>query len=134
MPKLKCITFDRCPKHPRHPRRRPVRPLDLDNPPSSLKDWKLVLRGGSMYLISPPGWTTQESRANMRNPNGPSVVHEIPRTDAFLHWITNDAADLDALFKNGGKYESQPLGWKPAPVEDDKPILSQIPPSDIGDA
>jgi hypothetical protein len=134
MPKLKTVTFDHAPKIPG------IRPgdlstIDCDNPPSTLKDWKIVLRGGSMYLISPPGWSNrEENRATKRDPKGPSVVHEIPRTGVYLQWITTGADDLDALFKNGGKYESEPLGFKPVPVEEDKPILSQIPPGQMGDA
>ena len=31
-------------------------------------------------------------------------------------------------------FESTPLGWKPAPVEPEKSILSQIPAGQIGDA
>lgn len=130
--KLKKIVFDRVPKLPGI-RAGDLTSLDCDNP-GPLKDWRIILRGPAMYLISPAGWTHTENRGVQRNPLGPSVVYEIPRTDVFLQWEASDAIDIETVLK-GGKYESEPLGAKPALVVDaGKSILSQIPASQVGDA
>lgn len=133
MPKLKKITFDRAPKWPGI-RAGDLTTLDCDNPPTQLCDWKIVLRGQTVYFVSPPGWTVGENRATrQRDPKAPSVVYEAPRDGVFLEWHATGEADIEALMK-GGKFESDPLGWKPLPVEADKPILAQIPPGQMGDA
>jgi hypothetical protein len=129
--KLKQVTFDRVPKLPG------IRPGDLTTldcaNPGVLKDWRIILRGQSMYLVSPVGWTHNENRGTRRDPKGPVTMYEIPRADVFLQWDVADEAEIEAVLK-GGKYESEPLGFKPALVEADKPILAQIPANQVGDA
>jgi hypothetical protein len=129
--KLKKITFARVPALPGI-RAGDLSSLDCDNP-GVLKDWRLVLRGPSVFLISPAGWGPSENRGTKRDPKGPVTMYEIPRVDVFLQWAAGDEADIEAVLK-GGRYDSEPLGWKPTPVESDKPILSQIPASQLGDA
>jgi hypothetical protein len=132
MPKLKAITFDRAPKIPGI-RAGDLSSFECDNPPATLRDWKIVLRGASLYFISPPGWKVGDLRPQARDAKGSIIVHEVPRDDAFLQWAAADDADVEAVLK-GGKYESEPLGYKPVPVEADKPLLAQIPPGQLGDA
>jgi len=131
--KLNKITFARIPALPGI-RAGDLSSLDLDNPAAPLRGWRLALRGPSVFLISPPGWTTAtQTTPQNRNPNGPVVVHQIPAAEVFFHW-EGPAADIDALLKGGlSKFESQPFG-PPTPVASDKPILEQIPPGQTGDA
>lgn len=132
MPKLKAITFGTSPRIPGL-RAGDLVTIECDNPPQALKDWVVILRGTSVYLVSPPGWTQHETRASKRDPKGPITTHEIPRADTYLSWAIVDEADLEALLK-GGKYQTEPLGFKPVVVDADKPILEQIPPGQLGDA
>lgn len=129
--KLKKITFDHVPSLPG------IRAGDLSTidcaAPGVLKDWRIILRGPSMFLVSPPGWTLNEARNARRDPKGPVQMYEVARSNVYFQWEAADDLDIEAVLK-GGKYESEPLGFKPTPIEDDKPILAQIPPSQIGDA
>ncbi len=115
--------------------------IDCDNPPSSLKDWRIAVRNQSVFFISPPGWLPANAgRPRDRDPQGPSVVHEVPRSEAYLQWQFEgaswdaEAPVLDTYFKDVNKHTTPPLGWKPAPIETDKPILPQIPAGQVGDA
>jgi hypothetical protein len=132
MLKLTKVTFEHTPRIPGL-RAGSVSELDIDNPPTPLLGWSVHVRAHAIVLVSPRGWTSNENRATKRDPNGPITIHEIPRAGSYLHWI-GDEADVEAVLK-GGKYDTpNPLGWRPAPVEADKPILSQIPASQVGDA
>jgi hypothetical protein len=132
MLKLTKITFVQTPRIPGL-RAGDVSELDCDNPAPTLKDWRIILKGASVFLVSPAGWRPQMERTRERNPNGPVTIHEIPRANACLHW-SGDAADIESVLKGGVRYETEPLGFKPVPVADDKPILAQIPPGQMGDA
>lgn len=129
--KLVSITFDRTPRLPGL-RAGDLITLDCDNPPESLKDWRLMLRGQSVYFVSPPGWTTKRPRGQW-DKNGPTVMHEVPRATMFIRWALEGAELPDDVMKLT-KYESQPFGWKPVVVAADKPILGQIPNGQMGDA
>lgn len=108
--------------------------IDIDNPPAAMKDWRIAITGQAVLFISPPGWEPRNATTpSARNQKGPRVVHEAARSDVFLQWESDDG-DATALSKAIAKYESGPLGWKPAPVESDKPILAQIPAGQVGDA
>lgn len=131
MLKLKTVTFDRAPKLPGI-RAGDLSTLDCANP-GALEGWRIVLRGPAMFLVSPPGWTPNENRATKRDPKGPHVVHEIPRSDVYFQWTADAGEDVETVLKTG-KWESEPLGFKPVAVDADKPILAQIPPSQVGDA
>jgi hypothetical protein len=108
--------------------------VECDNPAAPLKDWKVVIRGQSVFFISPPGWNNATKTSPQdRDPRGPVVVHQIQLKDVHLHW-SSDESDPDVISKATSKYDSMPLGWKPAPIVCDKPILAQIPAGQTGDA
>lgn len=132
MLKLTKITFGRIPAFAGL-RAGELSSFELDNPPAALKDFRAILRGQSLFLVSPPGWNnTNQTQPKNRDPKGPVVIFECPRADAFLHWSGDEDGVLEVL--KGVKYETMPFGWKPAPVETDKPILAQIPAGQVGDA
>lgn len=132
MLKLTKITFENTPRIPGL-RTGPLTELDCDNPPTPLKDWRILVRPQAIVLVSPPGWTTSSQRPAERDPKGPIVMHEIPRAGAYLHW-TGDEADIEAVAK-AGKYDTGVLGAvKPAPIAPERSILSQVPPGQMGDA
>lgn len=107
--------------------------IDVDKPTAALKDWRISIRGQTVLFISPPGWTPASATVpSKRDPKGPCVVHEVPRAEVFLQWESD--GDVDAIVKGIAKYDTQPLGWMPAPVASDKPILAQIPAGQVGDA
>lgn len=108
--------------------------IDCDNPSPPMRDWRIIVRGPSIFLISPPGWTTAtQTRPADRDPKGPVVVHEVPRASVFLQWQSDDT-DPNAVIQATSKHETPPLGFKPAPIEPAKSILSQIPIGQTGDA
>ena len=133
MPKLQSITFDRTPGKIPGARAGDLTTLDLDNPPGPLKDWRIIVRGGAVFLVSPRGWKPGQTHPRERDPNGTHVVHEIPRTDVFLHWQATDDADIEAILKGGKAYESEPLGPKQVPVAESA-LLPPLAPNEIGDA
>lgn len=102
--------------------------IECDRPPPPLKDWRILVRGAHLVMISPPGWTP--SNPATREEKGPRVAVEIARSEAILKW-SGDEAELTRIVK---EYDSQPLGWQPKPVDAEKPLLEQIPPGQVGDA
>jgi len=132
--KLSGITFDRVARIPgiRAGDLTTLRLDDYNNGP--LLGWRVIVRKGAIVFVSPPGWTSATAtEPTRRNLLGPCEIHEVPRADVFLHW-TGDEEAIAQVANGGVVYESKPLGWKPAPVESDKPILAQIPVAQIGDA
>lgn len=106
--------------------------LKCDEPVGSLMGWRIVVQGQIVVFVSPPGWApANASYPHLRDPKGPMRIFELPKSTMCLEWSGDESA-IEAIRK-GGKYETMPLGWKPAPVVDDKPILAQIP-SQLGDA
>lgn len=107
--------------------------IDCENVSGALMGWTLSIRGQTLYMISPPGWT--HATANdppRRDPNGPRFVQQIPLNNVFFGW-QGDADGLDTLMK-GGKWDApNPLGWRPVVIETNKPLLSQVPPGQMGD-
>lgn len=77
--------------------------VDMSQPADKLLGWKLSLRGPAVYLVSPPGWAPNKLRAHERDPKGPHLVIEVPRTDVVLYWEGD--ASVDAL----AKYDSPPM-------------------------
>lgn len=129
--KLVSISFKAIPRMPG------VRPNDLvslvcDKPNDALRDWRVAIRGQQVFFISPAGWDTDRSVRRQLDGAGPVTVFELPRAEVFFQW-QGTADELEALFK-GGKYESPPFGWQPPTVVADKPIIEQIPLSQMGDA
>lgn len=107
--------------------------IECDNPNAPLKDWRVAVRGSQIFFTSPPGWSKDTSAK--RDPNGARTVFgPIPTSDVYLEWQADTDADVTALVKGKIEYDSQPFGWRPAPIESDRPILSQIPPGQMGDA
>lgn len=128
--KLISITFGSTPKLPG------LRPTDLgtimlDKPGEALRGWRLFLRGAQAFFVSPPGWVADQSEKR-RDAKGPVVIHEVARDELRMQWSAAPD-EVDAVCKNN-KWESPPFGWTPEPVTSDKPILAQIPTSQIGDA
>lgn len=106
--------------------------IDCDNPNGPLKDWRVSVRGSQIFFISPRGWSKDASAK--RDLEGPTTVFgPIPASDVYLEWHVSETEVL-ALVKGKIEYESQPFGWRPAPIESDRPILSQIPAGQLGDA
>ncbi len=132
--KLHGISFGTTPRIPG------VRPgdlaaIDCDNPSGALRDWKIIVRSQSIFIVSPPGWLpSNASQPSQRNPKGAVVVHEVPRSEVYLEWRSDELLDMETFLKSTAKHETPPLGWKPAPIETDKPILAQIPQGQVGDA
>ncbi len=128
--RLANITFGSIPRLPG------LRPADLgkidcDRPGPALMGWRLVLRGTQAFFVSPPGWVQDQSERK-RDPKGPITVYEMARAEVLLHWHGTEDG-LEMIYKTG-KWESPPFGWRPAEVEANKPILGQVPVSEMGDA
>ncbi len=128
--KLISITFGSTPKLPG------LRPTDLgtiklDNPGEALRGWRLFLRGSTAFFVSPPGWVPDQSEKK-RDPKGAVTIHEVARDELRMQWSVGADKIEDALKNN--QWESPPFGWQPAPIASDKPILEQIPASQVGDA
>jgi hypothetical protein len=127
--KLVNITFGTTPKVPGI-RAADLGTVELDKPSEALRGWRLILRGQQAFFVSPPGWLRDLSEKR-RDAKGPVTIFEMPRTELTLHWQATEG-ELENVLK-GGKWESPPFGWQPAPVVTDKPILAQIPVSQMGD-
>lgn len=129
--KLNKITFGRIPALPGI-RAGDLSTLELDNPAAPLRGWRIALRGQSVFLISPPGWSPRnQTTPATRDPKGPIVVHQIPAADVFFHW-EGDPAEIDSMLKgNFSKHESPPFG--PPPQAAPEPA-APIPPGQTGDA
>lgn len=130
MRKLISLTFTATPRIPGL-RAGDFVTIECDNPATSLRDWRAVVRPGLVFLISPPGWAPNNaSEPRRRDPKGPRAVVQLAAGDVTLMWQAEDA-DLEDTYKCG-KYESQPFGWKPAPTIVEEPAI--IPVNEIGDA
>ena len=131
--KLDSITFETAPRLPG------IRPgdmstIDCENPNTPLIGWRAMLRGGPLFLVSPKGWKPG-SKAPDWDPNGPAVIHEVARSHCFFHW-SGSVEDIDTIAK--GKFETPPFGKvlpvSVQPTEGKRGILSQLDPSQMGDA
>lgn len=127
--KLMAITFDRAPRIPG------VRPGDLStvdcsNPTAALKGWRFLLRGPSVFFVSPPGWMTGRPPHDW-NPKGDCSVHQVPMADCFLHW-SGDPAEIDTVLTKG-KFDSPAFGSELPVQEPPVSLLSKLDKKDIGD-
>lgn len=130
--KLISITFGTTPRLPGI-RATDVGKIDLDKPSDAIAGWRLVLRGQSAFFISPAGWVPDRSQKR-NEATGPVTIFEMPRAELMLQWAcSNNEKELEDVLK-GGKFESPVFGWKPAEVASGKPILAQIPASQMGDS
>lgn len=130
--KLTGITFY---ETPRIPGLRPgaLSSINCEEPHQSLIGWRVVVRGQIVAFVSPPGWSiSNRDRPHVRDPKGPMYLYEVPRTTVCLEWLGDEAA-IDVISK-GGRFEALLGPRTPIPVADDKPILSQIPAGQMGDA
>lgn len=118
---------------PRMPGMRPgdLATINCDSPGDALKGWRVALRGQQVFFISPPGWDRDRDRTKVRVPNSVVTVFEVPRAEVTFQWL-GEAAEVEAILK-AGKYDSEPFGPPPA-LASDKPLLAQIPTSQLGDA
>lgn len=131
--KLKSITFKSVPRIPGL-RAGDLSTLDLDNPNQALYGWRVSLRGPTVTLISPRGWTAHTAtQPKMRDPNGACVVHTMPANEAYLQWEAQPE-EIENILKGGLKYESEPLGPKAPAIDPTKALLEQIPAGQVGDA
>lgn len=109
--------------------------IDIDNPAQPLRGWNVIVRGPSVMLVSPPGWTNATATTpTQRDPKGPCVMFVIPMSDVYLQWLA-DEAELEQVLKGNVNHRTGPIGPQPVVVPDDtKALLSQIPPGQMGDA
>lgn len=132
MKKLKAITFDKTPRIPGL-RAGDMSTITCETPVGSLMGWYAVLRGPSLFLISPPGWHQNEEIRRSAKPDAPRQIHEIPRLDCYLHW--SGSADDNLLDNN---YQSEPFGPAPTAPEAKPSLLDAlsdvgVPPHEMGD-
>lgn len=130
--KLISITFGTT---PRLPGLRPVETghIECDNPSAALAGWRFAIRGTQVHFISPPGW--HRDQAQKRDAKGGITAYgPFPIGDVYLQWQFTNEAELATLLKGKLEFDSPPFGWKPAPVESDKPLLAQVPAGQMGDA
>lgn len=127
--KLATISFNAI---PRMPGMRPgdLVTIDVDKPGDALDGWKVSIRGQQVFFISPQGW--KRDRSATRDPKGPITVFEVPRSEITFCW-TGGVEEIEAILKSG-KYDSDPFGFQPTPISPDKPLLAQVPSSQLGDA
>lgn len=130
--KLVSITFENAPRIPG------VRAGDMtvvlcDTPATPLFGWRALLRGTSLFFVSPRGWLPGR-HSHEWDETAPSVIHEVPRVHVFLQW-SGDLADVDTILAKG-KFETPPFGPPPAArpiIEPGKGILAQLDPAQMGD-
>lgn len=133
--KLKAIQFDKPPTFPGLPLRSGL-VLECDNPHDILRGFRAVIRGGSVFLVSAPGWRNGTGGARFvdgahmvgDDPRAPRQTFEIPRANVQLMWGHDpgeEPAASIADFMKKGFYESEPFD-KPRQTEQNS-LLAQIP-------
>jgi len=124
--KLKAITFEKAPMIPGL-RAGDMITIKCDEPSDAMKGWRAMLRGPALFLVSPPGWAPND-RAGA--PGLPCRVHEIARSQCYLHWEGPDNFDEKSI----AKYTSEPFG-RPAPIDTPEApsLLAQLPRHQQGD-
>lgn len=129
MLKLQALTFGTTPRLP-GVRASDMVTIECDNPKEWLKDWRVIIRGATVFFVSPPGWINGRPKRDWRGTA--TTVYEVPRSDVNLHW-TGDPEDIETMLKGNNKWETPPLGWKPEPPA---PVVSEpaVPPGQMGDA
>lgn len=100
--KLLEITFKTAPRIP-GVRQADLSQVRLKDPGSQLLGWKVLIRGASLFFVSPADW-----KAPGRENKGLSTIHEVPRLNCFLYW----EGDVDDI-ANVTKYDSPPFGPEP---------------------
>lgn len=129
--KLISITFQNAPRIPG------IRPGDMstincDRPDGAMRGWRVAIRGGTIFFISPYGWVNGQSFMQWDRTK-PQVIHEVPRSECYLQW-SGDVGEIESVLKT--KYDSEPFGepFESIVVEKPTTLLSQLDPSQMGDA
>jgi hypothetical protein len=131
--KLVSITFENAPRLPG------IRPGDLstlecEKPNTPMIGWRAIIRAGAIFLVSPRGWKSGRHPKEW-NSDEPSVIHEIPRANCYLHWA-GDSSDIESMLKT--KFETPPFGPPIPPPDVEIPsrggLLAGLDPKDMGDA
>lgn len=89
------------------------------NPAGHLDGWSIRIRGASVFLITPRGWTRERSHGSRNgfDPKGPFKAFELPRSEFTFEWECDDMDAVDKL----QRYDSPPMTFKraePEPVVD----------------
>lgn len=94
--------------------------VNTANPPGPLDGWSIRIRGASVFLITPRGWTRDRSSGSRHAFDGkaPCKVFELPRQEFTFEW---ECDDMDAVDKMQ-RYDSAPMQFakrEPADVAAD---------------
>lgn len=106
-------------------------------PGDRFRQWSISVRGGVVLLISPRGWQQGTVRPNepgrLWDPQGPSMIYEIPRTQCLLRWAAIDP--LSAIDKSIQRYDTGPMGdpWPPADAQPTQASRRAPAPHELGD-
>lgn len=85
--------------------------------PGVLHGWRLLLRGPTVYLVSPPGFTSG-GKPHEFDAKGPRMVQSIPRSEVLLTWSLEGEGDPVAVIDKLVNWDSEPFGIAaPAPKE-----------------
>lgn len=130
MLKLQALTFGNVPRFPGL-RASDLITIECDKPQEAMKDWRIIIRGATVFFVSPPGWTPGKTKREWK---GDTVtVYEVPRADVNLQW-GGSPDDIEQMLKGNNKWETPPLGLKPpSAVPEVLPGLA-VPPGQMGDA
>lgn len=87
----------------------------------SLSDWRVSVRGPSVFFESPPGWT----------PNGPAAgtkrrVYEVSRADMRLAWELDDGEAVPVNYAPVSGIAEAPADSPPAATAEHAP-LARVP-------
>ncbi len=116
--KLKSITFNSTPKLPGL-RPGDLTTLDCEQPVGVLRGWRALIRGASVFFVSPPGWTPNGNQGVVGDA---CVIHEVPRMNCYFQWSGHEDGDVEKV----AKFTTPPFG--PAPVVEAKAsLLAQVP-------
>jgi hypothetical protein len=108
--KLASITFQHAPRIPGL-RSGDIVTIECENPSGSMRGWRALLRGPSLFLVSPPGWNPRD-QDRVGKFGDPTLIHEVPRATCYFHWIGEDK-DVEKV----AKFDSPPFGVPGVVVE-----------------
>lgn len=77
---------------------------DLTTPNHALAEWRIVVQGSQLLLVSPPGWAPGFG-AKQPTKDGPCTIVQIPRVRCDLYW-SGTAEDVGQLDK--GQWPAAP--------------------------
>lgn len=67
--------------------------ITCSSPPSTLRGFRVLVRGPAVFLVSPPGWLPGLNRTVM-DPKGKCRTWEVPRVNCAMVWEGEDVAKL----------------------------------------